>query len=33
LTGEMDELLDAVHSSLAAAREGKVEGIDPGAKP
>ncbi len=33
LAGEMDELLDAVHSSLAAAREGEVEGPDPGAKP
>jgi peptide chain release factor 1 len=33
LAGEMDELLDAVHSSLAAAREGEAEGIGAGAKP
>jgi peptide chain release factor 1 len=33
LAGDMDELLDAVHSSLAAAREGEVEGTDPGGKP
>ena len=33
LAGEMDELLDAVHSSLAAAQEGRIEGADPGAKP
>jgi peptide chain release factor 1 len=32
LAGEMDELLDAVHSSLAAAREGEVES-DLGTKP
>ncbi len=33
LAGEMDELLDAVHSSLAAAREGEAQGIGAGAKP
>ena len=33
LAGEMDELLDAVHSSLAAAREGEVMGADLGPKP
>ena len=33
LAGEMDELLDAVHSSLAAAREGQIADLDPGAKP
>ena len=33
LAGEMDELLDAVHSSLAAAREVEVEGVDSGAEP
>ncbi len=29
LAGEMDELLDAVHSNLAAAREGRIEGDAP----
>ena len=33
LAGEMDELLDAVHSSLAAAREGEVMSADLGPKP
>ena len=33
LAGEMDELLDAVHSSLAAASEGEIEGATSEARP
>ena len=33
LAGEMDELLNAVHASMAAAREGEIEGAASGAKP